>query len=534
MKYESLTGSSITQACQQLETYLASHRQDKKEVLRLVLIVEELLLRFQTQFGEQKSFHLSCGKQWGQDSFTLSLLGESFDPFYDEEDETSFIFRNLLNSLGLTPVWSYRNRRNIVFFSLSKRSMSPLTSLLIAAAAACVLGVLGAFIPSDITSATMEYVTPFFDSFMGVLSAISGPLVFLSVAWSICSIGDIATLGKLGKAVASRFFSMTYLLLLLGAALVTPFFSLVYSTEGTTGNSIIALCEMFLDIIPSNLVQPFVDNNLLQIIFLAVVFGTAILMLGKKLQVLSNVIADGNTIILQVMRWVNLLLPAFVFISLWKTFWTSGASEVALYSKPLIIYFVGIFLFMLFYVLNACYRCKISVVAFVKALLPSYLIAASTASSSAAFSTNVEVCEHKLGIHNKVTSFGIPLGQVVYMPCCALLFYIISLSAASTYGISVTPIWMLMCFIISGVLSIATPPIPNGPVVCFGILFLQLGIPDEAITMAVILNALTTNICVASNLLCRQCDLLITAKKLNMIDDKALQAHCGKKHTHRA
>ena len=49
-----------------------------------------------------------------------------------------------------------------------------------------------------------ELITPVFGSFMGLLSAISGPLIFLSVAWGIYSIGDTATLGTIGKRMISR------------------------------------------------------------------------------------------------------------------------------------------------------------------------------------------------------------------------------------------------------------------------------------------------------------------------------------------
>ncbi len=47
-------------------------------------------------------------------------------------------------------------------------------------------------------------ITPVFDTFMGLLSAVAGPLIFLSVAGGIYNIGDIATLGKVGKRIISR------------------------------------------------------------------------------------------------------------------------------------------------------------------------------------------------------------------------------------------------------------------------------------------------------------------------------------------
>lgn len=57
-----------------------------------------------------------------------------------------------------------------------------------------------------------EMITPVFDTFMGLLSAVAGPLIFLSVAGGIYNIGDIATLGKVGKRMIGRFLWMTLIL----------------------------------------------------------------------------------------------------------------------------------------------------------------------------------------------------------------------------------------------------------------------------------------------------------------------------------
>lgn len=59
---------------------------------------------------------------------------------------------------------------------------------------------------------------------MGFLSAISGPLIFLSVLWGIYSIGDVASFSKIGKRMIVRFLLMSSLLLLIAACATVPFF----------------------------------------------------------------------------------------------------------------------------------------------------------------------------------------------------------------------------------------------------------------------------------------------------------------------
>ena len=42
-------------------------------------------------------------------------------------------------------------------------------------------------------------LTPVSNAFTGLISAVAGPLIFLSVLGSICSMGNIDTFGKIGK-----------------------------------------------------------------------------------------------------------------------------------------------------------------------------------------------------------------------------------------------------------------------------------------------------------------------------------------------
>lgn len=529
MKYAELTGASIAQACEELEIYLDSKEYPKKDAIRTIFTIEEALIRWQSHFGEEKSFQLQCGSRWGSEGFTLSMFGERFDPFANEEgSEELFIINKLLNDLALAPAWNYRNGQNTISFSLPKKKKNPLIDLGLAAAAACAMGVLGMFLPQSLTAEVMEYVTPFYNTFIGMLSAISGPLVFFSVTWSICSIGDTATLGKIGGVVAGRFVGMTYVLLALAVVITTPFFSLNFSDGADTGNGIIDLIQMFLDIIPSNLVTPFVNNDLLQIISMSVIFGVAILVMSKSLTVVSNIVSDFNVIVLRIMQCINIFLPVFVFLSLWRLFWTSESTNFVQYAKPLAIFVMGVAALVVYYVIHVCITCKLSIKAYINIVMPAFVIALSTASSAAAYNTISDISSEKLGIHSKIFGFGIPLGQVIYMPCAAVLYWVVSLFFASFYDISITWIWLVMCFFICGILSIATPPIQNPFVACFGILFIQMGIPEEAITMAIIFNALTPNICVACNLVCRQCELMLSAAKLDMLDYDVLHASCGK------
>ena len=68
-----------------------------------------------------------------------------------------------------------------------------------------------------------------------------------------------------------------------------------------------------------------------------------------------------------------------------------------------------------------CWKCRVKLGVLIKKLLPTFLIALSTASSSAAFGTNIESCK-ALGIDKKLINFGVSIGQIIFMP--SVFYYI--------------------------------------------------------------------------------------------------------------
>lgn len=193
--------------------------------------------------------------------------------------------------------------------------------------------------------------------------------------------------------------------------------------------------------------------------------------------------------------------------------------------KVLIVLVVGELVIMAFYTLLVCGKKRVAVLPFVKKLIPTFLIAVTTSSSSAAFATNMDTCQKKLGIDAKITNFGIPLGQVIFMPGAAVQFLATALCMAETYGVDITPawLWLVTAFLITAILGIAAPPIPGGALTCYTILFIQLGIPTEAIAITIILNVILEFLGTAANLYCLQCELTLLADDLDMLDEAALK-----------
>ena len=506
---------------------LSGAKISRTNALRLRLSVEEVLLKWLDALGEGAECTFKSGKRLGRHYITLSVAGDKVNPFEIQDDldfGSSDTKQSILANLGLAPAYSYVNGENQITLMPKKEKRSPIFNLLASIILAVVCGFLVRLFPPGIILLISDGIlAPIFDSFMGLLSAMAGPMILLSVMWGIYSIGDTATLGIIGKKMVGRFLFFTYLTLVFIVSSVIWFFDISFSGGGTGGGSMSELYLMLLDIIPSNIITPFIEGNSLQIIFIAVIFGLAMLVLDKKATVAAKFVEQSNYIVQFIMEVISTLVPAFIFVSILRMILSDLLSTIATTIKPIVLVSVGCLAILVLFVALLAIIKKVSPVMVAKKLLPVFMIGLTTASSSAAYASNVETSEKKLGIDTKMVSFGLPLGSVVFMPGTAAAFFIISLCMAEAYDVTITLPWLVIGIFLSGILAIAAPPIPGGALSCYTILFIQLGIPIEALSFAVTIDIVIDFVCTAVNVSSLPVVLVLLANKLHMLDEDILQ-----------
>ena len=82
--------------------------------------------------------------------------------------------------------------------------------------------------------------------------------------------------------------------------------------------------------------------------------------------------------------------------------------------------------------------------------------------------------------------------------------------------------WFVLAIFSAVVLSIASPPIPGGTLTCYTIMFSQLGLPEEALVVALALDVLCDFFATGMNMFCLQTELVIQAKGMGMLDETCL------------
>ena len=279
---------------------------------------------------------------------------------------------------------------------------------------------------------TNYWIKPWGTIFVNLLKLIAVPLVFASLIKGIASLSDISKLSRIGgKTIVfyliSTVIAVTFGLLLVNTVQPGNTFSeekrmelknTYASKAGDKINDAIGVegkgpLQFLVDIVPSNIVLSASNNkNMLQVIFFAMLFGLAMIMLPSEKTTYVKGFFDGiNDIILQIVDLIMLVSPYGVFALLAGLVVDFGGSAdlfiaLGMYSLTVII---GLLL-MIFLVYPTILRLftKIRYVDFFKAISPAQMLAFSTSSSAATLPVTMERCEEHIGVSKQVSSFVLP------------------------------------------------------------------------------------------------------------------------------
>lgn len=522
--YEGVISPETVDKCSDIvRAYATSLKLDGKEVSRYAMTVEEVLLDT-AEDGEYEKIRLSTGRRFFRNCITLEVFGKQQNVFH-KNSTGSFLGDSILKNLGLSPEYSYSDNVNTYLFRIKKKTINPFVSLAVAIISAVVFGFAGkAFLaPGTIETFMTGFLNPLHDTFLNMLGCIAGPMIFLSVAWGIYGIGDAATLKKIGKKLLTGYIGTVYAVSVVYSLILLPFFGHRVSLKSSGVSELSSVLNMILGIIPENIFSPFTEGNTLQIIFLAVVIGIAMLFLGKKTTAVAKAIEQINYIIQYLIEFISRLVPYFIFIVVLNLIWSNSAASISSVGRLFAAGVICIPISALTIVLVSSVRMRTNPLELVKKGFPTLVIALTTASSAAAFGTNMNTCRNQYGISDTISSFGIPLGIVAFKPATAINYVAAALFFASFYKVEITVTWVVMLMFFVGILAIATPPIPGGAMTAYTVLFTQLGIPAQAVALALACDALFDFIATGFDQFTLPLVMLPQADKLGMVDRKILK-----------
>lgn len=520
-----LNAESIDSISVEIREFLSAYKNENSIIIRARLAVEELLNITYNGLGENVPLVLTLSKKAEKLWIKIEYKGKRFNPL--EKEQMDSISDTILSRLSLNPkpIWTYNidtNRITIVVPSAGDRSEWVLSAAFLLS---LVVGLSGGLIPEGVRLFINSYILmPVSDIFVKLLSIMAPLLIFFGLVISVGHSGAFMS-EKLRDYVIGRYLRMSIMLTIASTVFLYPFFRFSYGGEksGNLSSTIGRLYDMILDIIPGNPIQPIADGNILQIIILAVLLGVIALDLGNRIKVVGAAVSELYSIFLHGVEYVCQLLPVFIFTAMTSLLWTSGSDIFVKLWKPIAALVIVYLLMILIYVLAAAVKYKVSIFVLIKKILPSTLIGLTTASSMAAYVRVNEVNE-RLGISDEYSAFSIPVGNQLYCGAVSAVFLSIVYYLAEIFQTPVDVYWFVTAGFISLIVSLASPPVSGGTLICLNILMTSLSIPVEGLAVASTLALVFDFISTGSFIAMRHMEMTLQAGHLGTLDVDVLRS----------
>lgn len=282
----------------------------------------------------------------------------------------------------------------------------------------------------------------------------------------------MADVGRIGGKLISCYITTTIIASVLSIALAcfmfsgdTPQLGTVENSNGGETQSFSAM-KMLVGIIPKNLVDPIAQGNMIQILFVAIIFGICINKLGDKVELIHDFIDAMNSFCLRMIMMIVTFIPLIAFLAMSSLMFKVGLDSILFLSELIFGQLFGSFIMVGIYALMIMFIGKISPVPFLKKI-PSFIpIPLSTSSSNASMPFTMKFCTEKLGISPKLSSFSIPIGATVNMDGGCVYLSIASIMLAKMYGMDLTPEVLVTIFMTVVALSVGAPGVPGSAIVC--------------------------------------------------------------------
>lgn len=519
-----LTAEEIDRYVEATSDLLEEKKIDTKDALRLRLILEETILKYRDAFTEKAEASLRFSSFFGAFRVSLKVKGESMDPFSGEDFSEASVMGSLLaNSESLSRAWRYRGGANLVTFTVTrKRRMSQLVTILLGIIIGAAVGsLLTVIIPETAAEIAQRIVTPLTNAFTGLLCVMATLMCFGAIVLGIVRLGDISTFSNIGKKMIRSFLLVAFALTLFNTAWMIP--GMTFGMESQVSIDFYDFFDILIDFVPNNIISPLLDFNSVHIIIIGVMFGIVMLKMGQKADPLTEIFDEVNTVAILSNTSLNHFISIYVGLMVCGLIMSGQLAVIAGFWKLLLIVVAGEVFTLIAYTLVVCIRLKVSVRTYLHKLLPSFMISLSSANVGAAFVTTIDTLIGDLGVDADFAPLSYNLGTILFRPGYCIVFTACSLFTADMYGIEVTWAWLLAAFLLSFILSVATPPVLGGTTVCFSILFSQLGIKSEALAMIISVNAIFEFLTVAVNNYCLQSQIVLLGNSFGKLDRERLR-----------
>jgi aerobic C4-dicarboxylate transport protein len=299
---------------------------------------------------------------------------------------------------------------------------------------AIVAGVLlGHFAPQ-----TGEAMKPIGDAFIKLVKMVIAPVIFLTIVTGIAGMRDLGAVGRVaGKAfIYFLFFSTLALIVgLIVANVVRPGAGLNIDPATLDTSKVAEFAEkahestitgFLTGIIPDTFLSSLTQGNILQVLFVSILFGIALALIGDRGTKVLSVLEDVSLAFFKVVSIVMKAAPIGAFGAMAFTIGKYGVGTLANLAMLVGTFYFTSLLFVLVVLGTVSWLCGFSILRLISYLKAELLLVLGTSSSESALPALIEKME-RAGCPKSIVGLVVPTGYSfnldgtnIYMTLAAL------------------------------------------------------------------------------------------------------------------
>ncbi len=490
-KFFTLNRENLSDAQAEIEQRLSNLKIERKDILRAQLLVEEIFLRMVNNADVEQASIQIVKNFFGNVQIKMSATGAPYDPLievfdFDEDDEE--YYRTLILKANRQKMsWLHEKNQNVVTINVQSETNFQMKLTLGGMFGGLLCGVfMKEFLsPETIKLFNDSLITPLNTMFLDALNLVIAPVIFFSVLCGVTGMGAGAGIGRAGSKLIGLYGSTSVIAAIVGLFVAEKFFSGDVPQVGTiavaqnTEAYEFSMTKFIVDIIPSNLVNPIADRNLLQVIFIAVFFGLALNALGNKVKLLQDFANVCNEFFTKLVGMIVFFVPLIAFFAMMSLASDTDFTMILTMGKLVVGLLICCFAMLVVYAILIRFVGKISPLPFLKKIPSLWPIPFATSSSAVTMPFTMNFCTKKLGVAEKISSFSIPIGTTVNMNGGCFYLPIVVIMFLKMYDVEVDLNAIIIILTMTLSLSVAGPAVPNASVIGILTITSTFGVPND-------------------------------------------------------
>jgi Na+/H+-dicarboxylate symporter len=361
--------------------------------------------------------------------------------------------------------------------------------------------------------------------FVQLLKLAVAPLVFFAILVSITNLRKVNNAARLATRTLLWFMITSLIAVALGLVIglltnpgagtgLTP-------KDGQKPENAGSWIDFLTGIVPTDVITPFTELEVLQIVFMAVVAGVAALKLGDRAKPILALSESVLELLQKALWWVIRLAPIGTVGLIGFAIADYGWDLTAKYATFTADVYIGCALVMFgVYPLLLATVAKVNPLQFFKGAWPAIQLAFVSRSSVGTMPVTQKVTE-RLGVPKDYTSFAVPFGATTKMDGCAAIYpALAAIFIAQIFDVQLGIQDYLLIAFVSVVGSAATAGL-TGATVMLTLTLSTLGLPLEGVGLLMAIDPILDMMRTATNVTGQALVPVIVAARERILDRDA-------------